>query len=189
MIISTFTLNIFNTLVTGKSPSATTMRSCLWSRLWGQEVTVKGEFQCALLSNICSVSYFFLTLFCTATYALCMYNCLTQWKLKLTLVTNGFPNLSCSLYCQSNTFSAAQLTSLLQCKVQSAKCKVQLRGRRWWQGGSPGTPIFPPRPQSVQNCPHCWPPIGPTLPLSQTRLQQRRPLSLVQPNRWSTLVY
>ena len=138
VIRSPFPLNIFSTLVTGKSPSATMMRSCLWSRLGGQEVTVKGEFQCALLSNICSVTFeFFLVLFCTATYALCVYNCL-QWKLKLTLVTNGFPNLSCSLYCHSNTFLAAQLTAHLQCKVhcalctvQGAECKVQLRGRRW----------------------------------------------------------
>ena len=164
MIRSPFPLNISDTLVTGKSPSATMMRSCLWSRLGGQEVTVKGEFQCALLSNICSVTFeFFLVLFCTATYALCVYNCL-QCKLKLTLVTYGFPNLSCSLYCHSNTSLAAQLTAHLQggkYKVQSARCSCAAGGG---DRVAPQGPLYShlaynrfkivhtASPQSVQRC-------------------------------------
>ena len=163
-------------------------------------MTVKGEFQCALLSNICSVTFeFFFVLFCTATYALCVYNCL-QWKLKLTLVTNGFPNLSCSLYCHPDTFLAAQLTAHLQCKVHCALCKVhcalyKVQSARCSCAAGGGDRVAPQgplyshlahnrfkivhtaSPRSVQPC------------RSQTQLQLRCPLSLVQPNRWSTLVY
>ena len=144
MIRSPFPLNIFSTLVTGKSPSATMMRSCLWSRLGGQEVTVKGEFQCALLSNICSVTFeFFLVSFCTATYALCVYNCL-QWKLKLTLVTNKWFSklIMFAVLSFKHIFSSAVNGSLAVqgarctvqgalCRVQGELCKVHLRGRRW----------------------------------------------------------
>ena len=154
-------------------------------------MTVKGErplsaLQFALLSNICTVLEFsgfqfaLLSNICTVltlpgfSFALQhLHNCLTQWKLKLTLIRNGFPNLSCSLYCRS-THSArsslclscsarcrlqckVQFMSHLhgaRCKVQVALCKVQAARQEVVTAASPGTPIFPPPP-----CPH-QPTIG-----------------------------
>ena len=160
-------------------------------------MTVKGEFQCALLSNIFSVTFEFFLVFlhCNICIVRVQFSSVevevdtgNKWFSKLIMFAVLSPR---------HIFSSAVNGSLAVqgalCTVHCTRCRVQGAVARqevvtgWLP--RPQGPLYShlahnrfkivhtSSPRSVQPC------------RSQTQLQLRRPLSLVQPNRWSTLVY